>query len=62
VLDIPTGEYRAEWVNPCIGTIDKAQEVAHKGGGHTIIAALFGGYSPTTRFEKIGSTTDSNKR
>lgn len=35
-LDIPAGEYRAEWVNPCTGAIDKAQEVAHKGGGLTL--------------------------
>ncbi|MBC8458688.1 MAG: hypothetical protein H8D67_11905 [Deltaproteobacteria bacterium] len=35
-LDIPAGEYLAEWVNPCTGAIDKTQEVAHKGGGLTL--------------------------
>ena len=35
-LDIPAGEYLAEWVNPCTGGIDNAQEVAHKGGGLTL--------------------------
>ena len=32
MLDIPAGDYRAEWVNPRTGEIDGAQDVNHRGG------------------------------
>ncbi|HEV3167463.1 MAG TPA: putative collagen-binding domain-containing protein [Isosphaeraceae bacterium] len=31
-LDIPAGSYRAEWLNPRTGRIDKAEDVQHPGG------------------------------
>jgi len=35
-LDIPAGDYRAEWVNLRTGAIDKAQDVNHDGGSLTL--------------------------
>jgi hypothetical protein len=37
-LDLPAGRYRAEWVNPRTGAIDKAQDLVH-GGGRVAIAS-----------------------
>lgn len=31
-LDLPAGHYRAEWVNPRTGAVDKAEDLDHKGG------------------------------
>src|SRR3954452_9996648 len=31
-LELPGGRYRAEWVNPLTGAIDKAQDLDHDGG------------------------------
>ncbi len=38
VLDLPAGEYRAEWVNPRTGKVDRAEDVRHAGGEHTFNA------------------------
>jgi hypothetical protein len=35
-LDIPAGDYQAEWVNPCIGDIEDSQDVNHRGGSLTL--------------------------
>jgi len=35
-LEIPTGGYQAEWVNPCTGEIDRAEYVNHRGGSFTL--------------------------
>ena len=32
VVDLAAGRYRAEWVNPRTGTVDKSQDIDHKGG------------------------------
>ena len=31
-LDVGAGQYRAEWLNPRTGTVDKTQELQHGGG------------------------------
>jgi Putative collagen-binding domain of a collagenase len=31
-LDVGAGRYRAEWLNPRTGAIDKTQELQHTGG------------------------------
>jgi len=31
-LNLPAGRYRAEWVNPRTGAVDKAEDLDHKGG------------------------------
>jgi len=31
-LDVPAGKYRAEWVNPRTGALEKPQELVHNGG------------------------------
>ncbi len=31
MLDVPAGEYRAEWLNPRTGSVDKTQDVNHHG-------------------------------
>jgi hypothetical protein len=36
VLSVPLGQYRAEWLNPRSGTVDRAEEVAHHGGSLTL--------------------------
>ncbi len=36
MLDIPAGDYRAEWLNPHTGAIDRAQDVSHDGGNLTL--------------------------
>ncbi|MBI1926726.1 hypothetical protein HYR99_21095 [Candidatus Poribacteria bacterium] len=36
MLDIPAGDYRAEWLNPLTGAIDRAQDVSHDGGSLTL--------------------------
>jgi len=36
MLDIPAGDYRAEWLNTRTGMIDRAQEVGHGGGNLTL--------------------------
>jgi hypothetical protein len=36
VLDLPAGRFRAEWVNPRTGAVDKSQNIDHKGGDATL--------------------------
>jgi hypothetical protein len=36
VLDLPTGRYHAEWLNPRTGAAEKEQDVDHKGGTLTL--------------------------
>jgi hypothetical protein len=36
VLDLPTGSYRAEWVNPKTGKVDKQEEFKHDRGRKTL--------------------------
>jgi hypothetical protein len=36
VLDLPASQFRAEWVNPRTGAIDKSQDFDHTGGQATI--------------------------
>lgn len=37
-LEIPKGRYRAEWLNPRTGAVDKTQEIEH-GGGQVMLAS-----------------------
>lgn len=41
VLDLPAGRYKAEWVSPLTGKIDKAEVFEHKGGDKTVISPPF---------------------
>ena len=36
ILDLPAGRYRVEWVKPSTGTVDKSQDIDHKGGQATL--------------------------
>lgn len=36
VLDLPAGRYKAEWVSPLTGKIDKAEVFEHKGGDKAV--------------------------
>ena len=36
VLELPAGRYRAEWLNPRTGAIDKAEDLDHGGGRATL--------------------------
>ena len=35
-LELPAGRYRAQWLNPLTGAIDKSQEIDHQGGRVTL--------------------------
>jgi hypothetical protein len=41
VVELPAGWYRAEWVNPRTGAIDKAAEFDHKGGQTTLTSPRY---------------------
>jgi hypothetical protein len=41
VLDLPAGHYRAEWLNPRTGAIEKTEEVQHSGGGLTLASPAY---------------------
>jgi hypothetical protein len=41
-LEIPAGSYRAEWLNPRTGIVDKSQDVDHKGGRVTLESPRYG--------------------
>ncbi len=41
VLELPAGAYRAEWVNPRTGRIDRAEEFKHKGGPGTLASPAY---------------------
>jgi hypothetical protein len=40
-LDVPEGSYRAEWVNPRTGKVEKAEDIQHKGGAWTLTAPAY---------------------
>ena len=35
-LELPAGEYKAEWVNTKTGQVEKAESFKHDGGSHTL--------------------------
>jgi len=37
-LDLPAGEYKAEWLNTKTGQVEKAESFQHAGGSHTLHA------------------------
>lgn len=41
VLDLPAGRYRAEWVNPKTGAVDREEDLDHKGGERTLASPAF---------------------
>jgi hypothetical protein len=41
VLDLPTGRYQAEWVNPVTGHVDKAETFEHGGGDKALASPSF---------------------
>jgi len=36
VLDLPTGHYRADWINPRTGNVDASEDLDHRGGRVTL--------------------------
>ncbi len=40
-LDLPAGEYRAEWVNTKSGQVDKLEQFRHDGGGRQCVSPKF---------------------
>ena len=40
-VDLPAGTYRAEWVNPKTGKMDKAEDIKHPGGKRALPAPAF---------------------
>jgi hypothetical protein len=41
MLDLPEGSYRAEWLNPRTGKVDRAEEFRHFGGEYTLTAPAY---------------------
>lgn len=41
VLDLPAGRYRAEWVNPRTGAVDRADALDHPGGRATLASPAY---------------------
>jgi hypothetical protein len=37
-LDLPEGTYRAEWLNPRTGKIERSEEIRHKGGPRVLVS------------------------
>ena len=40
-LDLPVGTYRAEWLNPTTGKVDKTLDIQHSGGARILSAPVF---------------------
>jgi hypothetical protein len=40
-LEIGAGRYRAEWINPRTGTLEKAQDLSHDGGNLTLASPTY---------------------
>lgn len=40
-LDMPSGSYRTEWINPLTGKSEKTEEVQHPGGPRTMSSPAF---------------------
>jgi hypothetical protein len=41
VLDLPAGEYKAEWINTKTGQVEKAESFKHDGGVHAFAAPQY---------------------
>ena len=41
LIDLPSGSYTADWINPKTGTVDKSQNFSHAGGGRSLGSPLF---------------------
>ena len=41
ILDVPAGQYRAEWLNPHTGEMKQAQLVAHAGGDLSLASPAY---------------------
>jgi len=41
LIDLPSGTYTADWVNPKSGVIDKSQNFSHAGGGRSLGSPIF---------------------
>lgn len=40
-LELPAGSYRAEWLNPRTGQVDRAEDFRHEGGERTLTAPAY---------------------
>jgi hypothetical protein len=40
-LDLPKGEYVAEWLNPVTGKVDRREEITHAGGGLSLASPSY---------------------
>lgn len=41
VLELPAGDYRAEWINPRTGRTDKQESFTHRGGPKTLASPAY---------------------
>ena len=41
MLDLPAGDYRAEWVDPKTGEVDEGESFAHAGGDRTFVSPAY---------------------
>ena len=41
VLDLPAGNYRAEWINTKTGEVDQAESISHAGGNRTFSSPVY---------------------
>jgi hypothetical protein len=40
-LDLPTSQYRVEWVNPLTGAVDRGEDIQHAGGERRLMSPRF---------------------
>jgi hypothetical protein len=41
VLDLPAGDYRAEWVNPKTGEVERSEGITHAGGDRSLVSPTY---------------------
>jgi hypothetical protein len=41
LVDVPSGSYTADWINPKTGIVDKSMNFSHSGGGRSLGSPLF---------------------
>jgi len=41
LIELPSGSYTADWINPKTGAVDKSQNFSHAGGGRSLGSPIF---------------------
>ncbi len=41
VLDLPAGNYQADWVDPASGSVVESKKIEHQGGSFTLVAPRY---------------------